>query len=143
MNAVLSLPAPYRESAREGGAADPPRLVEYDAAGSGLTLRLTEWDRAPRSPMAQAQQAHADWNTYDGDARTQYTRTTFHGSEAVLADTAYGLEGSPTRVMELMIRTDDGRMYELRVDMPKGTPAEKKGTALFKGARDRLVIAKS
>jgi hypothetical protein len=42
-----------------------------------------------------------------------------------------------------MIRTDDGRMYELRVDMPKGTPAEKKGTALFKGARDRLVIAKS
>jgi len=42
-----------------------------------------------------------------------------------------------------VIRTDDGRMYELRVDMPKGTPAEKKGTTLFKGARDRLVIGKS
>jgi eukaryotic-like serine/threonine-protein kinase len=26
------------------------------------------------------------------------------------------------------------------VDMPKGTPDEKKGTAVFKGARDRLKI---
>jgi hypothetical protein len=44
--------------------------------------------------------------------------------------------------MQLLIRTAGGRLYELRVDMPKGTPDEKKGTALFKGARDRLVIEK-
>ncbi|MEU6255886.1 serine/threonine-protein kinase [Streptomyces sp. NPDC047043] len=142
MNAVLSLPSQYRESAREGGAADQPRLVEYDEVESDPYLRLTQWDKAPRSPMAQAQQAHADWNSY-GDAHTQYTRTSFHGYEAVLADTTYGMDDSPTRVMQLMILTDDGRMYELRVDMPKGTADEKKGTALFKGARDRLVIGKS
>ena len=143
MNAVLSLPSRYRESAREGSAASPPRLVEYDAPDANVSLRLTQWDRAPRSPMAEAQQAHSVWNSYSGDARTQYTRTTFHGYEAVQVDTSYGLDGSPARVMQLVIRTDDGRMYELRVDMPKGTPAEKKGTTLFKGARDRLVIGKS
>ncbi|MEV6943209.1 serine/threonine-protein kinase [Streptomyces sp. NPDC051172] len=142
MNAVLTLPSRYRESAREGGAARPPRLVEYDGPDGKVTIRLTQWDKAPRSPMAEAQQAHADWNSYSGDARTQYTRTAFHGYEAVQADTTYGLDGTPARVMQLMIRTDDGRMYELRVDMPKGTPAEKKGTTLFKGARDRLVIGK-
>ncbi|RPF35686.1 serine/threonine-protein kinase [Streptomyces sp. TLI_185] len=143
MNAVLALPSRYRESAREGSAASPPRLVEYDGPDGKVTIRLTQWDRAPRSPMAQAQQAHTVWNSYNGDARTQYTRTTFHGYEAVQADTSYSPGDTPARVMQLMIRTDDGRMYELRVDMPKGTPAEKKGTALFKGARDRLVIGKS
>ncbi|MFE9920258.1 hypothetical protein ACFYQA_01385 [Streptomyces sp. NPDC005774] len=40
--------------------------------------------------------------------------------------------------MRLMILTDD-RMYELRVDMPKGTPGER-GATVFKGARDRLEI---
>jgi hypothetical protein len=114
--------------------------VEYDAAGSDVVVRLTQWDRAPRSPMAEARQAHATWDGYDGDARTQYTRTTFHGHEAALADTTYGMDDSPTRVLQLMIRTADGRLYELRVDMPKGTPEEKKGTALFKGVRDRLVL---
>ncbi|MGW2566675.1 protein kinase domain-containing protein [Streptomyces sp. NPDC001537] len=143
MNAVLTLPSRYRESAREGSTANPPRLVEYDGPDRTVTIRLTQWDRAPRSPMAQARQAHGVWNSYHGDARTQYTRTTFHGFEAVQADTSYTPGDMPARVMQLMIRTDDGRMYELRVDMPKGTPAEKKGTALFKGARDRLVIGKS
>ncbi|MER6417445.1 protein kinase [Streptomyces sp. NPDC001137] len=142
MNAVLTLPSRYRESAREGSATSPPRLVVYDTLDSNVTLRLTQWDKAPRSPMAQAQQDHIDWNTYSGDARTQYTRTTFHGYEAVQVDTTFGLDGSRARVMQLTIRTDDGRMYELRVDMAKGTPDEKKGTALFKGARDRLVIGK-
>ena len=60
--------------------------------------------------------------------------------EAVLADTAYSLDTSPTRVMELFVLTDDSRMYELRVDMPKGTAEEKQGTAVFKAARDRLRI---
>ncbi len=59
----------------------------------------------------------------------------------MLADTVQGGSGGPTRVMALIIRTADGRMYELRVDMPKGTPDEKRGTALFKGARDRLTLA--
>lgn len=44
--------------------------------------------------------------------------------------------------MRVVIRTDDDRMYELRVDMPKGTPEEKEGTSVFKGARDRLGIVK-
>jgi len=143
MNAVLSLPSPYRESAREGDAAHPPRLAEYDETGGDVTIRLTEWDQAPRTPMAEARAAHATWNGYDGDARTQYTRTTLHGAEAVLADTTYGTADARTRVMQLMVRTGDGRLYELRVDMPKGTPDEKKGTSLFKGARDRLVIGRS
>ncbi|WP_330283196.1 serine/threonine-protein kinase [Streptomyces sp. NBC_00588] len=143
MRAVLYLPSRYRVSARQGGTDDPPRLVEYDEIESDVYVRLTEWDKAPRSPMAEAQEAHAIWDGYNSDARTQYTRTTFHGHEAVLADTAFGLDDSPTRVMQLMIRTDDGRLYELRVNMPKGAPDEKKGTALFKGARDRLVIEKA
>ncbi|MET9383733.1 serine/threonine-protein kinase [Streptomyces sp. NPDC002928] len=136
MDAVLSLPAGYTEFARQGGANSQPRLVVY-SAGS-VDVRLTQWDKAPRSPMGQAQEAHDGWDSYDGDARTQYTRTSFHGDEAVLADTTYSLG----RVMELMILTDDDRMYELRVDMPKGTADEKKGTAVFKGARDRLEIGR-
>ncbi|PTM92539.1 serine/threonine protein kinase [Streptomyces sp. VMFN-G11Ma] len=142
LRAVLFVPGRYRVSAREGSAGHPPRLVEYDEADSDVRLRLTEWDKAPRAPMAEAHKAHATWNGYNGDARTQYTRTTFHGNEAVLADTAYSTDDAPTRVMQLLIRTAGGRLYELRVDMPKGTPDEKKGTALFKGARDRLVIEK-
>ncbi|MGW3729733.1 hypothetical protein [Streptomyces sp. NPDC000851] len=138
MDAVLSVPGDYEEFARQGGASYQPRIVIYEK--DGISVRLTQWDRAPRSPMGQAQDAHAGWDSYNGDARTQYTRTSFHGQEAVLADTTFSLEKNPIRVMELMILTDDSRMYELRVDMPKGTADEKKGTAVFKGARDRLEI---
>ena len=144
MNAVLPLPGEYRESAREGSAADPPRLVVYDLAESGtVQVRLTQWDKAPGSLMAQAVEAHDTWDGYNGDAHTQTTGTSFHGYDAVLADTTYDMDANPTRVMQLLILTDDGRMYELRVDMPKGTPDEKKGTAVFKGARGRLEIGKS
>jgi hypothetical protein len=138
LDAVLSLPAQYRESARQGGASEQPRQVVY-SAGS-VDVRLTLWDRAPASPTGRAAQAHRTWDGYDGDARTRTTRTTFHGHEAVLADTTYGRNGTPTRVMELFVRTDDSRLYELRVDMPKGTPDEKQGTAVFEAARDRLRI---
>ncbi|MFM9633711.1 MULTISPECIES: serine/threonine-protein kinase [Streptomyces] len=138
MGAVLSLPAEYREFARQGGPDEQPRLVVY-SAGS-VDVRLTQWDRAPGSPLGRAAEAHETWDSYDGDARTQTTRTTFQGHEAVLADTAYSLDTSPTRVMELFVLTDDSRMYELRVDMPKGTAEEKQGTAVFKAARDRLRI---
>ncbi|WP_230885457.1 serine/threonine-protein kinase [Streptomyces spinoverrucosus] len=137
--AVLALPGDYAEAAREGSAEDPPRLVVY-ALGNTIQVRLTQWDKAPGSPMTRAREAHATWDSYNGDARTQYTRTSFDGQEAVLADTTYNTAEDPTRVMQLVILTDDSRMYELRVDMPKGTPDEKKGTAVFKGARDRLQI---
>jgi hypothetical protein len=138
MGAALALPSGYRESARRGAADAQPRLVVY-SAGS-IDVRLTQWDRAPAAPMTRAEQAYETWNGPHDDARTQTTRTTFHGYEAALADTTYGLDESPTRVMELFVRTDDSRMYELRVDMPKGTPQEKQGTAVFKAARDRLEI---
>lgn len=138
MGAVLSLPAEYRESARQGGPDEQPRLVVYSAGP--VDVRLTQWDRAPGSPLGRAAKAHETWDGGEGDARTRTTRTTFQGHEAVLADTAHGPETSPARVLELFVLTDDSRMYELRVDMPKGTPDEKQGTAVFKAARDRLRI---
>ncbi|CAL9555581.1 Serine_threonine-protein kinase PknD [Streptomyces sp. enrichment culture] len=141
MDAVLFLPPGYRESAREGGARHRPRSVVYEGDG-GIRVRLGQWDTAPRSPMARARDAHAGLDGRDGDARTRYTRTSVQDHEAVLADTVYGPDENPTRVMHLVIRTDDGRMYELRVDMPRGTPGEKEGTAVFRGARDRLEIGK-
>lgn len=138
MNAALSLPAEYKEAAREGGATDQPRLVVYDI---GLVqVRLTQWDKSPGPLLDQAEQAQETWDSYNHDASGQYTRTSFRGYDAVLVDTTYDMEESPSRVMQLLIVTADDRMYELRVDMPKGTPSEKKGTAVFKGARDRLEI---
>jgi hypothetical protein len=144
MDAVLSLPSQYHEVGKDGSASDQPRIALYENDendGGTIRVRLTLWDRAPRSPMAQAREAHRTWNGYDADARTRYTSTSVRGNEAVIADTTYGLDDTPTRVMQLMIRTGDDRMYELRVDMPKGTPDEKKGTSVFGGARDRLDIA--
>ncbi|MFE4668477.1 serine/threonine-protein kinase [Streptomyces sp. NPDC056716] len=138
MDAVLALPVEYEELARQGGPDDQPRLVVY-ASGS-VDVRLTQWDRAPRDAMGQAKDAHAIWAGYDPQARTQYTETSFQGSDAVIADTTYTSEGFTTRVMELMILTGDGRMYELRVDMPKGTAEEQRGTTVFKEARDRLEL---
>ncbi|WP_328879851.1 serine/threonine-protein kinase [Streptomyces sp. NBC_00299] len=138
MDAVLSLPAEYKEMAREGSTTDQPRLVVYDI---GLVqVRLTLWDRSPRPLLDQAQNALDTWDSYDHDASGQSTRTTFKGFDAVQSDITYNKEESPTRVMQLFVVTGDERMYELRVDMPKGTPTEKKGTAVFKGARDRLEI---
>lgn len=138
--AVLSLPSRYRQSARQADADRQPRLVVYSAGA--VDVRLTLWDKAPAAPMTRAAQAHETWNGHHPDARTRTTRTSFHGAQAALADTTYGLDATPTRVMELFVLTADARMYELRVDMPKGTPEEKQGTAVFKEARDRLEIGK-
>ncbi|MDC0765818.1 serine/threonine-protein kinase [Streptomyces sp. HD] len=140
MNAVLFLPAEYKEAAREGSATDQPRLVVYDIEAGLVQVRLTQWDKSPRPLLDMAEEAQETWDSYNHDASSQYTRTSFKGYDAVLADTTYDKEESPTRVMQLFIATADDRMYELRVDMPKGTPSEKKGTAVFKGARDRLDI---
>ncbi|MEU9332112.1 serine/threonine-protein kinase [Streptomyces sp. NPDC048290] len=139
MAAVLALPEEYQEIARQGGPDYQPRLVVYSAGD--VDVRLTQWDRAPKDARGQAEAAHDTWAEYDPEARTQYTETGFEDGDAVIADTTYTVEGtSRLRVMELMILTDDGRMYELRVDMPKGTPQERSGTSVFKGARDRLLL---
>ncbi|WP_043676979.1 serine/threonine-protein kinase [Streptomyces xylophagus] len=131
MSAVLSLPSQSKRLDAQAGSGR--RTVTY---GTGtLRVRLTEWDAATGSPLAEAHSLGT------GTSHPQYTRTSFRGNkDAVLADTVYDQSGIPTRVMALIIRTADHRMYELRVDMPKGTPDEKKGTALFKGARDRLAL---
>ncbi|WP_327728137.1 serine/threonine protein kinase [Streptomyces sp. NBC_00487] len=138
MNAVLSLPSPYERLRAEGGEDDQPRTVTYDGE-EVIRVRLTQWDKAPASPMEQAKDS-TDIVAGDVKSTANYTTTSFHDQEAVLADTTHYQDGTPTRVMELIMRTDDDRMYELRVDMPKGTADEKKGTAVFKGARDRLTI---
>ncbi|MGK5695264.1 serine/threonine protein kinase, partial [Streptomyces sp. URMC 128] len=135
--AVLHLPSRYHELDRTGSATDQPRTVLYgDEQGGTVQVRLLLWDRAPGSPMDQARNAPV----VRGD--TQYSRTGVQGYEAVLADTAYHLDEDPRRVMRVLIRTDDDRMYELRVDMPKGTPEEEEGVSVFEGARDRLGIVK-
>ncbi|WP_215448585.1 serine/threonine-protein kinase [Streptomyces sp. ATCC 21386] len=138
MDAVLSLPGPYRRIRAEGGDDTRPRTVTYEGE-KVVRVRLTQWDQAPASPMEQAKDA-TDIVAGDAKSTAQYTATSFHDQEAVLADTTHHLDGTPTRVMELIVRTEDDRMYELRVDMPKGTADEKKGTAVFKGARERLEI---
>ncbi|UUU31431.1 protein kinase [Streptomyces sp. CA-210063] len=138
MDAVLSLPAVYERLRAQDGEDDRPRTVAYEGE-EVIRVRLTQWDEAPASPMEQAKNA-TDIVARDVKATANYTTTSFHDQEAVLADTTHYQDGTPTRVMELIVRTDDRRMYELRVDMPKGTADEKKGTAVFKGARDRLRI---
>ncbi|BBC36003.1 hypothetical protein SGFS_072970 [Streptomyces graminofaciens] len=138
LDAVLSLPSPYERLRAQGGEDDQPRTVTYEGEDV-IRVRLTLWDEAPASPMKQAKDS-TDIVGNDVKSTAQYTSTSFHEQEAVLADTTHYLDGTPTRVMELIVRTDDDRMYELRVDMPKGTADEKKGTAVFKGARDRLKI---
>ncbi|UUU24446.1 serine/threonine-protein kinase [Streptomyces sp. DSM 40750] len=140
MDAVLSLPAAYERLRARDGKGDQPRTVTYEGE-EVIRVRLTQWDEAPASPMEQAKDA-TDIVARDVKSAANYTTTSFHDQEAVLADTTHYQDGTPTRVMELIVRTDDGRMYELRVDMPKGTADEKKGTAVFKGARDRLEIGK-
>ncbi|WDV53953.1 serine/threonine-protein kinase [Streptomyces coeruleorubidus] len=141
--AVLRLPSDYRELDKVGSATDQPRMALYGSErGGSIQVRLLLWDKAPGSPMDQARKAQVVWGGDEEDAHTQYTRTSVQGYEAALADTTYNLDEDPRRVMQVMIRTDDDRMYELRVDMPKGTPEEKEGTSVFKGARDRLGIVK-
>ncbi|MES5816439.1 protein kinase [Streptomyces sp. RG80] len=140
LKATLAVPSRYGEAHRQGSATDQPRMVVYGE--DGIDLRLSLWDRAPTSPMGRAYEQKKAWATH-GEADTQLTETSLDGAYAVQADTAYDDKGAkPVRVMQLFVRTGDGRLYELRVDMPKGTAAEKEGAALFKTARDRLVIEK-
>jgi serine/threonine protein kinase len=133
MNAVLFLPGGYGRLAARSRTAPQPRTAVYD--NHIVQVRLLQWDKAPGTPRDEARTLE------QGGFAVQYTRTSLDGHDAVLADTTQAPGGTPTRVMALVVRTGDDRMYELRVDMPKGTPDEKKGTAVFRGARDRLRIA--
>ncbi|MEU0897068.1 protein kinase domain-containing protein [Streptomyces massasporeus] len=133
MAAVLHLPPHYRPLGRTGSAADQPRTMLYGDERTGtIQVRLLSWDSAPATPMDQARKAHGT------QGETRYTRTTVQGREAALADTTYVRGDTPRRVMRLIARTGDDRMYELRVDMPRGTPEEEEGTSVFEGARARL-----
>ncbi|MFC8140457.1 protein kinase [Streptomyces paradoxus] len=137
MAAVLHLPRHYRPLDRTGSATDQPRTVLYgDERTSTIEVRLLFWDTAPASPADQAGTAQ------ETGGETRYTRTSVQGHEAALADTTYRRGETPRRLMRLVVRTDDDRMYELRVDMAKGTPEEEEGTSVFEGARDRLGIVK-
>lgn len=134
MKAVLSLPPQYRRLKEQGsGSGAEPRTVVY-GSGARLRVRLTEWDIAPGTAQTEGSLPA------EGKSTAQYTRTSFHGRDALLVDLTYEPGGTRTRIMALIVRTTDNRMYELRVDMPKGTAEEKKGTAVFKGARGRLTL---
>ncbi|MFC8514175.1 protein kinase [Streptomyces sp. NPDC057257] len=140
MDAVLYLPERYRELYQVGEAGDPSRLSVYnDGADGVIGVQFTEWTKAPAAPMAEAKETAVGMEGHEHSAG-QYTATTFHGDRAALSDVTYDPDDKPVRVLKLVVRTADDRMYQLQVQMPKGTPDEKKGTALFKGARDRLVI---
>jgi len=140
MHATLALPPEYEEFARQGNDTIQPRAVEY-AAGS-VQVRLTQWDKSPGTPMKQAKQ-HATTFEFYGNARTRHTPTSFQGWDAVRSDSRFGEDDLRYRVIELLFRTDDGRFYELRVEMPEDAAQERKGEAVFTGARDRLVVAPS
>ncbi|MEU1270611.1 serine/threonine-protein kinase [Streptomyces sp. NPDC005799] len=141
MDAVLYLPERYRRIYWTD-EADSARLSVYtDGAVETVAVRLSEWKKAPAAPMTEARKT---MNGMEGHQRTagQYTATTFHGDQAALSDVTYDQDRKPVRVLQLVVRTADDRMYQLQVQMPKGTPDEKRGTAVFKGARERLRIGK-
>ncbi|WP_086733712.1 serine/threonine-protein kinase [Streptomyces glaucescens] len=142
MGVTLALPPGYEEFARQGSAAFQPRVVEYAAADGPVQVRLTKWDRAPGTPLSQAKQ-HAATFEFFGNATTRHTPTRFRGWDAVRSDSTFGDEGLRKRVVELFVRTADGGLYELRVEMPEGGAEEREGMAVFTGARDRLDVAAS
>ncbi|MFJ8358820.1 protein kinase [Streptomyces sp. NPDC093984] len=132
LDAIVSVPS---DIAR-GTATD--RTVTY--GDDTVRLRLTRETSVPTPLKAWARQATASWSA--DDPGTLYTPTSFHGDDAMLTDTTYTVGKKRYRVLQLLIVTAAREYYALRVDMPKGTPDEKRGTLLFKGARDRLKVGK-
>jgi hypothetical protein len=142
LDAIVSVTPGTPERSRYDSGADrrnPSRTVVY--GDKTVQLRLTREESVPSPIKAWAQEATLSWN--DDNADTLFTPTSFHGYKAMLTDTTYEVKDERYRVMQLLIVTDAQEHYELRVDMPKGTAAEKKGTALFKGARARLEVGKA
>ncbi|MFI9175683.1 serine/threonine-protein kinase [Streptomyces lincolnensis] len=140
IDADLSLPPQYTLTHKAGEPGDDPQRAVY-SDNRAISVRFTEWDRTSRSLMDQsrAQETEGAMAGREPTVRV-FTSTTFHGREALLTDLTYDAPGAPAHVMRLLVRADGDRMYELAVTMPRGTPDEKKGTALFEGARDRLEI---
>ncbi|MDT0461770.1 serine/threonine-protein kinase [Streptomyces gibsoniae] len=130
LDAIVSVPAgTARDSATD-------RTVTY--GDDTVRLRLTREKSAPTPLTAWARQATA--SRPGDDAHTLSTPTSFHGDDAMLTDTTYRVGRKRYRVLQLLVVTAAHESYALRVDMPKGTPDERRGTALFKGARDRLKV---
>ncbi|MBO4259649.1 serine/threonine-protein kinase [Streptomyces griseorubiginosus] len=139
-DAVLYLPKGYRKLYWTDQGGDEARWSVYnDGAEEVIAVYFIEWPKALAAPMDEAKKTVTGM---EGHQRTggQYTATTFHGDEAAQSDVTYMNDGKRVRVLQLVVRTADDRMYQLQVWMPKGTPDEKQGTAVFKGARDRLLI---
>ncbi|MFB8249914.1 hypothetical protein ACFC5X_33350, partial [Streptomyces sp. NPDC055952] len=136
--AVLRLPGHYRALDRSGSTGDQPRTVLYGDERGGVRVRLLRWDRAPGSPLDEARKGNV---AIGGRVHTEYRPTRVRGHDAVLADTAYTRDGTPRRLLRLLVRTGGDRLYELRVDMARGTPEEREGTGVFEGARDGLEFA--
>ncbi|MGW5606819.1 serine/threonine-protein kinase [Streptomyces sp. NPDC003753] len=132
LDAVVSVPSDIARGAATG------RTVTY--GDDTVRLRLTRETSVPTPLKAWARQATASWPA--DDPGTLYTPTSFHGEDAMLTDTTYTVGKKRYRVLQLLIATTAREYYVLRVDMPKGTPDEKRGTSLFKGARDRLKVGK-
>ncbi|MFF4210574.1 serine/threonine-protein kinase [Streptomyces sp. NPDC001796] len=132
LDAIVSVPSDMAL----GTATD--RTVAY--GDDTVRLRLTRETTVPTPLKAWARQATASWAA--DDPGTLYTPTSFHGDDAMLTDTTYTVGKQRYRVLQLLIATAAREYYVLRVDMPKGTPDEKRGTSLFKGARDRLKVGK-
>ncbi|MET9906690.1 protein kinase [Streptomyces sp. NPDC006476] len=141
-DAVLYLPKGYQKLYGTDKPGDDPRWSIYnDGADEVISVHFTEWTKAPAAPMTEARKTAIGMEGHERTAG-QYTATTFHGDQAALADVTYDQDRKPVRGLQLVVRTADDRMYQLQVQMPKGTPDEKRGTAVFKGARERLRIGK-
>jgi hypothetical protein len=141
-DAVLYLPKGYRKLYWTDTSDDEPGWSVYNDGGKQvISVYFAEWPKALGAPIAEARKSSIGM---EGHRRTagQYTATTFHGDQAALSDVTYDQDSEPVRVLQLVVRTADDRMYQLQVRMPKGTPDEKQGTAVFKGARERLRIGK-
>ncbi|MGV9562032.1 protein kinase domain-containing protein [Streptomyces sp. NPDC003480] len=130
LDAIVYVPA--------GTARDSATVHTVTYGDDTVRLRLTREESAPTPLTAWARQATSTWA--GDDPHTLSTPTSYHGDDAMLTDTTYRVGEKWYRVLQLLVVTAAHEYYVLRVDMPKGTPDERRGTSLFKGARDRLKV---
>ncbi|WP_190084463.1 serine/threonine-protein kinase [Streptomyces longisporoflavus] len=146
VDAEISVPSTYTEITRD--PANP--IVEYSEPDGLVSLRVTK--PATAAPTPALAWANAEAKEIEGvgyeQVNTSTTRTSFHGQDAALLDATYTEEAEDdlaepmvTRELRLLIVTDAGEHYDLMVRMPKGVKThEKRGTDLFKAARERLGV---
>ncbi|MFJ5529636.1 protein kinase [Streptomyces sp. NPDC093261] len=130
LDAIVYVPA--------GTARDSATVHTVTYGDDTVRLRLTREESAPTPLTAWARQATSTWA--GDDPHTLSAPTSYHGDDAMLTDTTYRVGEKRYRVLQLLVVTAAHEYYVLRVDMPKGTPDERRGTSLFKGARDRLKV---